>query len=145
MKGADLSKYEELEGILTGSGKFVEIHGTAEQEPFSKDELNALMALAESGIADLTALQKAAEAVQHATVNQRQWFPKGSGPEAGKTRALPEIWARPEDFKAAQKVFSDVAPKLLAAANAGDIDTKLCKACASNEAYITGTNNSNVH
>ena len=35
--------------VLTGSGKFVEIQGTAEQEPFSRDELNALMGLAEAG------------------------------------------------------------------------------------------------
>jgi ribonuclease PH len=46
--------------VLTGSGKFVEIQGTAEQEPFSRDELSALMGLAESGIAQLTAMQKAA-------------------------------------------------------------------------------------
>ncbi len=43
---------------MTGAGKFVEIQGTAEQEPFSKDELAALMALAESGISQLTQLQK---------------------------------------------------------------------------------------
>ena len=51
-----------------------------------------------------------------ASVDQQQWFPKGTGPEAGKTRALPEIWSKPDDFTAAQKMFSDRAPKLLAAA-----------------------------
>ncbi|WP_127143822.1 ribonuclease PH [Pelagibacterium montanilacus] len=44
--------------VLTGSGKFVEIQGTAEGEPFSADELNALMGLAQAGIADLVTLQK---------------------------------------------------------------------------------------
>ena len=44
----------------TAGGKFVEIQGTAEQVPFSRDELNALMGLAESGITELTALQKQA-------------------------------------------------------------------------------------
>jgi ribonuclease PH len=44
--------------VLTGSGKFVEIQGTAEQVPFSRDELNALMGLAEQGIADLTDMQQ---------------------------------------------------------------------------------------
>lgn len=70
---------------------------------------------------DWAALQKAAEAVQHATVNQRQWFPKGSGPEAGKTRALPEIWTKPTDFDAAAKLFEDRAPALVAAAKAKDV------------------------
>ena len=45
---------------MTGSGKFVEIQGTAEQVPFSRDELNALMELAEQGIGELTLLQQAA-------------------------------------------------------------------------------------
>jgi ribonuclease PH len=45
---------------LTGAGKFVEIQGTAEQTPFSRAELNALMGLAEKGIGELTAIQKAA-------------------------------------------------------------------------------------
>ena len=56
-----------------------------------------------------------------ASIDQQQWFPKGTGPEAGKTRALPEIWSKPEDFTAAQKMFSDRAPKLLAAVKAKDV------------------------
>ena len=48
--------------------------------------------------------------------------PAGTGPEAGQAhRALPEIWKRPDDFVAAQKIFSDAAPKLLAAGNCGDV------------------------
>ena len=71
---------------------------------------------------DFAALQKNAETVNEASVNQQQWFPKGTGPEAGKTRALPEIWSKPADFEAAQKMFSDRAPKLLAAAKSKDVD-----------------------
>jgi cytochrome c556 len=71
---------------------------------------------------DFAALQAAAEVVHEATIDQPQWFPKGTGPEAGKTRALPVIWAKPDDFLAAQKLFVDRAPKLLAAAKAKDID-----------------------
>jgi len=70
---------------------------------------------------DFAALEKAAETVNKASIDQQQWFPKGTGPEAGKTRALPEVWSKPEDFTAAQKMFSDRAPKLLAAAKAKDI------------------------
>ena len=71
---------------------------------------------------DFAVLQQNAEIVNEASVNQQQWFPKGTGPEAGKTRALPEIWGKPADFEAAQKMFSDRAPKLLAAAKAKDVD-----------------------
>ena len=45
---------------MTGAGKFVEIQGTAEQQPFSRDELNALMDLAQQGIGELTLLQQTA-------------------------------------------------------------------------------------
>jgi cytochrome c556 len=72
---------------------------------------------------DFAALQKNAEIVNEASIKQQQWFPKGTGPEAGKTRALPEIWSKPADFEAAQKMLSDRAPKLLAAVKAKDIDT----------------------
>jgi cytochrome c556 len=71
---------------------------------------------------DFAALEKAAEYIVEASINQGQWFPKGSGPEAGKTRALPEVWTKPAEFVAAQKMFSDRAPTLLAAAKAKDVD-----------------------
>jgi cytochrome c556 len=70
---------------------------------------------------DFAALEKAAGIVNQASVDQQQWFPKGTGPEAGKTRALPEIWSKPDDFTAAQKMFSERAPKLLAAVKTKDI------------------------
>jgi cytochrome c556 len=90
---------------------------------------------------DTAALQKAAQVVNDASIDQGRWFPKGTGTEAGKTRALPEIWSKPADFVAAQKLFSDAAPQLLAAAKANDIDGvknaipnvgKACKNCHDN-------------
>ena len=56
----DVEAHTDANFVLTGSGKFVEIQGTAEQQPFSRDELDQLMRLAEAGIAELTALQQAA-------------------------------------------------------------------------------------
>jgi ribonuclease PH len=60
----DLS-YEEDAGaevdcnvVMTGSGRLVEVQGTAEGEPFSRDELDALLNLAETGIAELTKIQR---------------------------------------------------------------------------------------
>ena len=43
--------------ILTASGGMVEIQGTAEKTPFSRDELNAMMDLAEKGCSSLFQLQ----------------------------------------------------------------------------------------
>ncbi|MFA6610237.1 MAG: ribonuclease PH [Candidatus Omnitrophota bacterium] len=46
--------------IMTGSGKFVEIQGTAEREPFGKDDLDSLILLARKGIEKLVGIQKKA-------------------------------------------------------------------------------------
>jgi cytochrome c556 len=78
--------------------------------------------LTRSSNPDFAALQKAAEHIVEASIDQGQWFPKGSGPEAGETRALPEVWTKPAEFVAAQKMFSERAPTLLAAAKAKDLD-----------------------
>jgi ribonuclease PH len=62
----DLDYLEDVEAetdanfVMTGSGKFVEIQGTAEGAPFDRAELEALMALAEQGIGELSLMQKAA-------------------------------------------------------------------------------------
>ena len=46
--------------VMTGDGGIVEIQGTAEGAPFSKDELDQMIKLAEKGIKELTAAQKKA-------------------------------------------------------------------------------------
>jgi len=50
----------DLNVIMTGDGGFIEIQGTAEGEPFQPDELNAMLALARKGVAELCDLQRAA-------------------------------------------------------------------------------------
>jgi ribonuclease PH len=44
--------------VVTGSGKFVEVQGTAEGAPFDRDELNALLDLALLGTTQLAAIQR---------------------------------------------------------------------------------------
>jgi ribonuclease PH len=44
--------------VCTGNGKFIEIQGTAEKEPFSRDQMNELLALAEKGIQQLMMFQR---------------------------------------------------------------------------------------
>jgi len=46
--------------VMTGSGGMVEVQGTAEGEPFSRQEFDVLMDLAATGIARLVDLQKMA-------------------------------------------------------------------------------------
>jgi ribonuclease PH len=48
----------DMNVVMTGSGKFVEIQGTAEGLPFSKATLDSLVKLAEGGITDLINTQK---------------------------------------------------------------------------------------
>jgi len=45
--------------VMTGSGKLVEIQGTAEHSPFSTEELMELLQLAQKGCCELTVLQQA--------------------------------------------------------------------------------------
>ena len=44
--------------VTTGSGRLVEVQGTAEGEPFGRGDLDALLDLAESGIKQLTQIQR---------------------------------------------------------------------------------------
>jgi ribonuclease PH len=46
--------------VMTDSGRFIEVQGTAEGPPFSRAELDALIALAEGGVRDLLAVQQRA-------------------------------------------------------------------------------------
>ena len=50
----------DMNVVMTGSGGFVEIQGTAEGNPFSREEMNRMLDLADSGIRQLIAAQKAA-------------------------------------------------------------------------------------
>lgn len=44
--------------VCTGNGKFIEVQGTAEKEPFSREQMNELFALAEKGIQQLMMFQR---------------------------------------------------------------------------------------
>lgn len=54
----------DMNVVMTGSGSFVEVQGTAEGAAFSRTELDSLLALAELGCADLTSIQRAARGEQ---------------------------------------------------------------------------------
>jgi len=54
----DSRAHTDMNVVMTGSGRFVEVQGTAEQEPFDRDELDQLLDLAASGIAQIHAAQR---------------------------------------------------------------------------------------
>jgi ribonuclease PH len=56
----DVAAETDMNVVCTGDGRFVEVQGTAEGEPFDRKLLDALLDLAVGGCADLTRLQKAA-------------------------------------------------------------------------------------
>ena len=50
----------DMNVVMTGEGKFIEVQGTAEGEAFSKDQMNLMLSYAEKGIFELIKLQQAA-------------------------------------------------------------------------------------
>jgi ribonuclease PH len=59
----DVRAETDMNVVVTGSGKFVEVQGTAEGAPFDRDELNSLLDLALEGTAELAQIQR--EALAH--------------------------------------------------------------------------------
>ncbi len=48
----------DMNVVMTGAGKFIEVQGTAEKEPFKKEDLNKLIVLAQKGIEEIIHIQK---------------------------------------------------------------------------------------
>jgi len=70
------------------------------------------------GSPDFVALEKSLAVIEKSAKDMGTWFPKGTGPEAGKTRALPEVWSKSAEFSAAQKQFAEKVAPLAAAIKA---------------------------
>ena len=56
----DSAAMTDMNVAMTGSGEFIEVQGTAENKPYSRAELNALLDLAEKGNRILMQAQKEA-------------------------------------------------------------------------------------
>lgn len=56
----DVRAQTDMNVVMTGDGRFVEVQGTAESAPFGRDLLNQLLDLGAKGCADLTAIQQQA-------------------------------------------------------------------------------------
>ena len=56
----DFAATVDMNVVMTGAGRFVELQGTGEEATFDADELADMLALARKGISELSALQRAA-------------------------------------------------------------------------------------
>jgi ribonuclease PH len=54
----DVRAEVDMNVVMTGAGKYVEVQGTAEGQPFSRGELDDLLGLAEAGILTIFELQR---------------------------------------------------------------------------------------
>ncbi len=48
----------DMNVVCTGEGKFIELQGTAEREPFSREQMDEMLLLADKGIKQLFAIQR---------------------------------------------------------------------------------------
>jgi len=48
----------DMNVVMTGTGEFIEIQGTAERNPFSKDKMDKMLGVAQKGIEDLFSIQR---------------------------------------------------------------------------------------
>ncbi|MFT7289798.1 MAG: ribonuclease PH [Reinekea sp.] len=56
----DSTAETDLNVVMTAQGGFIEVQGTAEGEPFTPEQLSAMLALAAKGVSELCGLQQAA-------------------------------------------------------------------------------------
>jgi ribonuclease PH len=48
----------DMNVVMTGAGKFIEVQGTAEENPFDRSQLDAMLQMAANGVRDLIAMQR---------------------------------------------------------------------------------------
>ncbi|MCM2575831.1 ribonuclease PH [Streptomyces meridianus] len=60
----DVRAETDMNVVCTGDGRFIEVQGTAEGQPFTRDELNGLLDLAVRGCGELDAAQRTALAAE---------------------------------------------------------------------------------
>jgi cytochrome c556 len=92
----------------------------------------------QGGSPDLTLVRLSAGQIAKLSRQASQWFPRGTGPELGKTGAKSEIWKDPKDFTAKLAAFQRSAQALNATAAGNDVSAikarfsdmgGACKAC----------------
>ncbi len=83
--------------------------------------MGAIAAIAKGEVSFKDDLVGHAHAINEMSKNLARLFPKGSGKEAGESRALAAIWEKWDDFEAAIKRLQDESAKLVEVAKGGDM------------------------
>ena len=87
---------------------------------------------------DLAKVRGAAATWARYAPQVKGWYPPGTGPDVGKTRARAEIWQKPQDFAAKAVAFENAVTAFSSAARRTDLAAirtahaevgKACKAC----------------
>ena len=87
---------------------------------------------------DLAKVRGAAATWARYAPQVKGWYPPGTGPDVGKTRAKAEIWQKPADFRAKAVAFERAVSTFHSAARGNDLAAiraahgevgKACKAC----------------
>ena len=87
---------------------------------------------------NIAAIRVSAKTMAALAARSSSWFPKGTGPDVGRTGARAEIWQKPADFAAKTRDFQAAARALNQAAVRGDLAAikssygqlgGTCKAC----------------
>ena len=101
----DSSADTDMNVVMTGDGRLVEVQATAERDPFARETLDELLGLATAGIGEIAALQ--AEAVATPAPVAWRFAPNGScfGNRASPTSAQSSRRARTRTSRASSRSF----------------------------------------
>jgi cytochrome c556 len=83
--------------------------------------MGAMSAILKGEVDHKDQLSVHADAIAAIAANVETLFPAGSGPDAGETRALPEIWSDPEGFQKVVDGFKTAAANAAEVAKSGDM------------------------
>ena len=83
--------------------------------------ITSLAMVAKGEISTLANVAANAQAIRAGLSAADTLFPDGTGSEAGKTRSLPTVWERSDEFAAAMEKSAAAADDMIVAANSGDL------------------------
>lgn len=103
------------------------------------DATKAIGQQLKSSSPDMAVIQNAAATIDNLAPKASDWFPAGTGKDVlPKTRALPAVWEKPDDFASKARDFEQAAQAFKLAADSGEVNAvqssfaslgKTCKAC----------------
>ena len=125
-------------GPLSREQALALMHDRHENMEALGDETKRISNQLKSTSPDLGQIRRSAARIAELAPKLQSWFPEGTGPDVGKTRAKAEIWQRPDDFVTKADDFVRAAEDFDSAAKSGDLGQieasfatlgKSCKAC----------------